>query len=285
MLSYAPTHVTQRESPVEVTCDDQTAILAERYSQSADVYDELWSPIIRPAGERLVGNMYLGSATAVIDVGTGAGALLPAIRRAAPLATIVGVDRSEGMLHVARQKYSEPLALMDVQRMGLVGNRFDAAIVAFVLFHVPSPERCLDEVNRVLKTGAAIGAATWGVERVPPASTVWDEELTAGGAQIIKLPATDNCGCCDNAEKVTTLLTQSGFGSLRVWSESIEHRWRPEVYYDYQMRRTSRARLSSLSPAKREACLRRIRKRLADSDDEQYLYRGEVFMAVGRKLS
>jgi hypothetical protein len=37
--------------PAELTGDDQTAILAERYSQRADAYDKLWSSAIPPAGE------------------------------------------------------------------------------------------------------------------------------------------------------------------------------------------------------------------------------------------
>lgn len=269
----------------ELTGDEQTAILADRYSQIADAYDELWSPIIRPAGERLVRHLSLSSARTVVDVGTGAGALLAAIRLAAPFATIVGVDRSEGMLRLARQKHSAPLALMDVQRLGLGTSRFDAAIVAFVLFHIPGPERCLNEVNRVLKMGAAVGAVTWGAEHLPTASAVWDEELIAAGAHVVELPATDNRACCDSLEKVTTLFKRAGFSPLRVWSESIEHQWRPEVYFDYQMRSSSRRRLQSLGPGEREACLRRIRKRLAGSDDEQYLYRGEVVMATARKTS
>ena len=126
--------------PAELSREEQTAILAERYSQRAEAYDELWSPIIRPAGERLIRQLLLTAATNVIDVGTGAGALLPAIRRAAPRATILGVDRSDGMLRLAREKHSGPLAHMDVQKLALPANRFDAAGVAFVLFHVPSPE-------------------------------------------------------------------------------------------------------------------------------------------------
>lgn len=269
----------------ELTDDAQTAALAERYSQRAGAYDELWSPIIRPAGERLVAHLSLGSARILIDVGTGAGALLPAIRLAAPMATIVGVDRAEGMLRLARGRHSGPLALMDVQRMGLADNRFDAAIIAFVLFHIPSPELCLSEVNRVLKMGAAVGTVTWGAERLPPAAAVWDEELKTAGAHILELPATDNRACCDSAEKMTTLFERTGFGSARVWSESIEHRWRPEDYFDYQMRSTSRLRLLSLDPDQREACLHRIRDRLFGLDDQQYTYSGEVFMATARKTS
>ena len=271
--------------PAELTEEEQTAILAERYSQRAEAYDKLWSPVIRPVGERLIRQLPLKAASSIIDVGTGAGALLPAIRRAAPSATILGVDRSDGMLRLAREKHSGSLALMDVQKLALPANRFDAAVIAFVLFHVPSPERCLSEVNRVLKPGATAGTVTWGAERIPMANAVWDEELEAAGARFLELPATDNRACCDNAEKVTALFEQTGFIVTRVWSESIEYRWRPEDYFEHQTRSTSRLRLLSLADGDREACLRRIRERLAGSGDEQYVYRGEVVMAIAQKAA
>jgi ubiquinone/menaquinone biosynthesis C-methylase UbiE len=158
-------------------------------------------------------------------------------------------------------------------------------VVAFVLFHVPSPERCLGEVNRVLKPAGTVGTVTWGAERVPMANAVWDEELEAAGARVLELPATDNRACCDNAHKVTSLLEQAGFGIARVWSESIEYRWRPEDYFEHQTRSTSRLRLLSLDEGDREACLRRIRERLAGAGDEQYVYSGEVVMAIAHKAA
>jgi ubiquinone/menaquinone biosynthesis C-methylase UbiE len=269
--------------PAELTGEEQTAILAERYSARAEAYDELWSPVIRPAGERLIRQLSLMAVSSIIDVGTGAGALLPAIRRAAPSASIIGVDRSDGMLRLAKERHSGSLALMDVQKLAISANQFDAAVVAFVLFHLPSPERCLSEVNRVLKPGGMVGTITWGAESTPTAGAVWDEELEAAGAYLIELPATDNRACCDNADKMTALFEQTGFTVIRVWSESIEYRWRPQDYFDYQIRSTSRLRLLSLDEGDREACLRRIRKRLSGSDDEQYVYSGEVVMAMARK--
>jgi hypothetical protein len=70
-----------------------------------------------------------------------------------------------------------------------------------------------------------------------------------------------------------------------VWSESIEYRWRPEDYFEHQTRSTSRLRLLSLDEGDREACLRRIRERLAGSGDEQYVYSGEVVMAIAHKAA
>src|SRR6266566_2804175 len=268
----------------DLTAGQQTAMLANRYSQRAQAYDGLWSPVIRPVGERLIARLPLTAETShVLDVGTGAGASLPAIQLAAPSAVVVGIDRSQGMLRLAKERHSCPLALMDVQRLALPANRFEVAIVAFVLFHLPSPEQCLAEVNRVLQPGGSVGTVTWGSEKEAPASAIWDDELQAAGAQVIPLPAVDNRACCDSTPKMATLLEQVGFVSIQVWTESIEHRWRPEDHFDYQVRMNSRLRLQSLEVQDREVCLRGIRDRLSGANDEQYVYRGEVFMATAIK--
>ncbi|TMF78253.1 MAG: methyltransferase domain-containing protein [Chloroflexi bacterium] len=268
----------------DLTAGQQTAMLADRYSQRAQAYDGLWSPVIRPIGERLIARLPLTADTShVIDVGTGAGSLLPAIQLAAPSAVVVGIDRSQGMLRLAKERHSCPLALMDVQRLALPANRFEVAIVAFVLFHLPSPEQCLVEVNRVLQPGGSVGTVTWGSETEPPASAIWDDELQAAGARVIQLPAVDNRACCDSTQKMTTLLEQAGFVSINVWTESIEHRWRPEDHFDYQLRMSSRLRLQSLDVQDRESCINRVRDRLFGADRAQYVYRGEVFMATAVK--
>jgi ubiquinone/menaquinone biosynthesis C-methylase UbiE len=172
---------------------------------------------------------------------------------------------------------------MDVQKLALSANQFDVAVVAFVLFHLPYPDQCLAGVNRALKPGGALGTVTWGSENMPPANVIWDDELRAFGAQILELPAVDNRACCDSAQKMTALLEKAGFVSIKVWTESIEHQWRPDDHFDYQVGSTSRLRLESLDVEDRKACLRRVRDRLSGAADVQYFYRGEVFMATAIK--
>jgi ubiquinone/menaquinone biosynthesis C-methylase UbiE len=268
---------------MKVSEEEQVRVLANLYSQRADAYDSLWSPVIRPVGERLLEQLPLSGARRIIDVGTGAGALLPAIQRAAPNAAVFGVDRSEGMLRLANQKHLGPVALMDVQRLGLPTEDFDVAVVAFVLFHLPNPERCIAEVLRVLRPGGMVGTATWAVEHVPPVNTIWDEELTAAGALAFALPATDNRSCCDSTEKMTRLLKQAGFVAIRTWIESLEHRWRAEDCFEYHVRSTSRVRLQSLGDGERKACLRSVGDRLAGLGQHQYVFRGDIVMATASK--
>ena len=57
--------------PAELTEGEQTAILAERYSQRADAYDKLWSRVIRPAGESLIRQLPLKAASSLSDRGVG----------------------------------------------------------------------------------------------------------------------------------------------------------------------------------------------------------------------
>jgi hypothetical protein len=121
--------------------------------------------------------------------------------------------------------------------------------------------------------------------KVLPANKIWDEELKAAGARVHELLAADNRACCDSQEKVTALLEQTGFISTRVWSESLEYRWRPEDHFEYQTRSFSSLLLESLGAPERETCLRRVRDRLSDLHDDQYIYQGEVVMATARKAA
>jgi ubiquinone/menaquinone biosynthesis C-methylase UbiE len=267
----------------ELTASEQIGVLADMYTRRAAVYDELWSPLIRPVGERLLDHLQLTGAKWVIDVGTGAGALLPAIQRASPGAEVIGVDRSEGMLRLCRQRFAGPLALMDVQRLGIQSGKFDAAVLAFVLFHLPSPKLCLDEVNRVLKPGGKVGTVTWGPETVPGANLVWDRELEAAGATTVTLPAIDNKSSTNSPAKMKTLLEQAGYESVKAWAEPLEHQWRPDVHFEYLERSTAQARLGSLHPGAREDCLQRIRDRLSGAGADQFVFRSEVVLATAVK--
>jgi ubiquinone/menaquinone biosynthesis C-methylase UbiE len=271
------------EPGTDATTDEQVAELARRYSERAPAYDEIWSPVIQPFGEKLLAHMAIADAVEIVDVGTGAGALLPLIQRAAPKAQILGVDRSEGMLKLARGRHHGALTLMDAQNLDLADGRFDAAIVAFVLFHLPDPARCVREVHRVLKARGMVGTTTWGVEQFPLAHVIWDEELTLAGAPTFALPAADNRACCNSEQKMALLLQQAGFNDIETWTELLEYRWPPQRHFEYQLRSTSRLRLGAVDGSARETVLERLRERLSSCRPDDYLYRGQVILATARK--
>ncbi len=266
--------------PDEPRAEEQTRLLAERYSMRASAYDALWSPVIQPMAEPVLKALPMASARRVLDLGTGSGGLLPWIRQLAPSASLLGVDRSLGMLRLAARNHPGPLAVMDAQSLGLLDRAFDVVILAFTLFHLPQPERAAAEIKRLLRDGGLVAIVTWGPEKPPAANTVWDEELKSAGAAVQTLSATDQKVRYDAPDKLSAFLEGAGFVSVRTWSESFEHQWSPAGHFDYALRSNARLRLESLDEGARAACLRRIRRRLRAVRPEDYLYSPAVVFGI-----
>src|SRR5262249_53332157 len=79
--------------------------LAARYSAGAPVYAEHWAPVLLPHSLRLMADLPLAEAKRIVDIGTGVGSLLPALRAEAPGAQIVGCDIAAGMLALAPREF------------------------------------------------------------------------------------------------------------------------------------------------------------------------------------
>src|SRR5688500_18874471 len=127
-------------------CD--SCMTSAAYALGADAYDDTWSPVILPPAEAVVRRLDLADASCVLDVGTGA--LTPALRAAAPHATIVSLDPAAEMVHYAKRHRHVVPVLADAAALPIADGIADAVLLAYVLFMLPEPAAGLREATRVL---------------------------------------------------------------------------------------------------------------------------------------
>lgn len=234
---------------------DQSSATAARFSLGAEAYLRLWAPVLRPHAVRLLDGLQLAKAQRILDVGTGVGALLPDIARAAPRASLFGIDIAAGMLALAPK--SVPVAAMDAARLGFRPASFDAVVMAFVLFLLPDPANALAEVRRVLRPDGVLGVATWAGEPTFPAHEIWEEELGSLGFAPVRWPTQTA-----SEKELFTLLARAGFARTRTWSSAFL--FHPTLDSFLELRTgLGRVWLDELAPDVRSALLGRVRRRLS----------------------
>ena len=99
----------------------------------------------------------------VLEVGSGPGEA--AERIAATGAHVEAVDVSERMVELTRAR-GVSARVGDVQKLPFEDEVFDAALAAWMLYHVADVDGALSELARVLRPGGRLVAVTNGVEHL-----------------------------------------------------------------------------------------------------------------------
>ncbi len=142
----------------------------------------------------------------ILEVGCGRGDFWAANRHRIPPGWEVALtDLSGGMLDDAKKHLGEDAGRftfrqMDAQDVPFADTSFDVVFAHAMLYHVPDRPRALAEIQRVLKTGGRLYAATFGdnhlrelgelIERYTPDEVFWKQtkdqsfSLENGGDQL-----------------------------------------------------------------------------------------------------
>jgi SAM-dependent methyltransferase len=171
------------------------------YERAADSYAANRAAHLVPAASVLLTRLPLARARVVVDAGTGTGALIPRLRAAAPMATVIGLDLAAAMLgHAAKAKAVDSttdgrtdgaevgrvlFAQADLAHPPLAPECADVLVSAFVLFHLADPPAAVRALAGALRPGGMFAAATWARDPFWAAKAVLVAELDAAGAPLV----------------------------------------------------------------------------------------------------
>lgn len=132
-------------------------------------YDDVERRLTAPVSERMLDLAELRPGMRVLDLATGRGE--PAVRaahRVGPTGAVLGVDLSEGLLQMARERAArEGLSNLDLRVMsaesleGVPTAHFHATLARWGLMYMDSPLAALSAARRAMVPRGVLVAAVW----------------------------------------------------------------------------------------------------------------------------
>jgi ubiquinone/menaquinone biosynthesis C-methylase UbiE len=158
----------------------------DRTFSAGDAYERFmgrWSRELAPLLVKFAG---VRDGDAVLDVGSGTGALTAAVAAAAPSSRVIGIDPSAPYVAFAQRRHPGDrvrFEVGDAQQLRFLNGSFDRTLSLLVLNFIPDPAKALDEMTRVTRPGRTVAAAVWdygqGMEML---RIFWDEAIALSPA-------------------------------------------------------------------------------------------------------
>ena len=235
----------------------------DAYDAHAERYAELLDPTLAGPVERLVELAGAGAHVRLLDLATGTGAVARAAARRG--AQVVAVDRSEGMLAVARRVSPQlDFRVADAHALPFDPRTFDAVTCGLSLSHFRERERVLREVLGVLRPGGRFVASAWGPGSSFPAGGIGDLLPASAGGEADVLDEET----WSTAEIGAELLLQAGFASVAATTEVFTGRFadaQQALAWSLAWPVTA-AEVSALGPPARQEFLAAAREALLHAD-------------------
>jgi len=201
------------------------------FTKGAETYDAAVRHNIT-GSDRLIMSLPGGAYRTVLDVGCGTGwTSASMVRRFGSVASIVGVDASEGMLERFAAKLGEEfpdvrveLRCEDAMAMGVADGAFDAVVCAMALHWFPDKPAAIAEMARTLRPGGVLGILTAG----HGGEAAWQEVLERVGA-----PADWTGWFAKNqldVDEIATHLRAAGLEPVDVWMERRRRTTAPDAF-------------------------------------------------------
>jgi SAM-dependent methyltransferase len=252
----------------------------------SDAYERFMGRWSRRLAPLLVKFAAIDSQDAVLDVGSGTGALAFAIIEANPSARVTGVDPSSAYVRFAQARTPGgrvQFKVGDAQALEFSNATFDKTVSLLVMNFIPDPAKALREMTRVTRPGGVVAAAVWDYgDGMQMLRVFWDEAVALDPA----IAARDerNMPLCRRGE-LAALWRANGL--QRVEEQPIEIELAFTSFDDYWRpflggQGPAGAYTTSLSEQQRAALETRLRRRLLGSrQDGPFSLRARAWAVTG----
>ena len=133
------------------------------YGRAAENYDKFWNFYSAPSYSKTLARIDLQEGSKILDLGCGTGELLKILEDRFPSSELTGIDLTEEMLAVAKQKLSDNVELLlgSATSLPFDSKSFDWVIMSNVIGHLSDKKTALKETHRVLKNPGKIVITDW----------------------------------------------------------------------------------------------------------------------------
>jgi len=258
------------------------------YDTIAGRYDDVWGPRFETVAKLVWRSVAPTNGASILDVGTGTGILPHALaERAADLAIATGLDRSMGMLEVARSRTPSLRAVAgDALSLPFRNAAFDVATASFVMSHLVGYQAALLEIRRVLKPGGVVAMTSWAAGEDGP-SQVWSRLLagvvSAERVQSAFARVAPSMSYFEDPANLERALIGAGFAKVTVEAHSIESRLYVDQFIaDRELTTGARYARHVTRPEEWNQLLESVRAELLRQFGPEFTFSRGALLGVGR---
>lgn len=250
--------------------------------------------IMAPVTERLLAAAAPVPGERAIDIGCAGGATLRELAaRVGPRGSVLGVDISEPLLAVARERAGEgvELALGDAQVYPFEPAAADLALSRFGVMFFADTVAAFTNIGRALVSGGRLAFACW----TAPERNAWmTTPMIAAGdlvewPQMTDMPAGDQPGPfrLGDRDRTAAQLAEAGFADIDIdiAELELEHRGAVDEIVSFYLEVGPLAQaIEPLAPTGRERVLERVRADLERRHDgEKIAFGAALWIATARR--
>jgi SAM-dependent methyltransferase len=199
--------------------NDHKQRVADLFGRAAAGYDQ--AGFFHQVARRLLVMAEVRPGQRVLDAACGTGAVLvQAARLVGPTGLAVGVDLAEPMVAVAARRLREgqdraAVAVMDAERLGLRGARFDAVCCVSAVYLLADQAAAVRSWSQLLRPGGMLAISEFGEL---DARWSWKDELLGRFGPPLEPLGAGHLG----PQQLRRLLQAAGGGTVRVQVERLD---------------------------------------------------------------